>query len=135
VCPGHATAFITTFHDLTCVRMKFPGVPGPRRLRGERARCLRLRKSVKLPLLGEGRPALCRDRHGRGVYLTQHLRETLHILYCVHLGDQRDEVLSPLPPEHRIDLTREGFCYAENFGILSFSVVAQSLVNRPYGWS
>jgi hypothetical protein len=28
-----------------------------------------------------------------------------------------------------IDLTREGFCYAEVFGILSFSVVAQSLVN------
>lgn len=28
-----------------------------------------------------------------------------------------------------IDLTREGFWYAENFGILSFSVVAQSLVN------
>ncbi len=72
-------------------------------LRGERARCLRLRKSVKLPLLGEGRPALCRDRHGRGVCLTQHLRETLHILYCVHLGDQRGEALSPLPPEHGID--------------------------------
>jgi hypothetical protein len=28
-----------------------------------------------------------------------------------------------------IDLTQEGFCYAENFGILSFSVMAQSLVN------
>jgi hypothetical protein len=28
-----------------------------------------------------------------------------------------------------IDLTREGFCYALKVGILSFSVVAQSLVN------
>ena len=28
-----------------------------------------------------------------------------------------------------IDLTREGFCYAKNIGILAFSVVAQSLVN------
>src|SRR5215471_11351808 len=45
----------------------------------------------------------------------------------------------PLPktvvPGGWIDLTREGFCYAENFGILSFSVVAQSLVNWPYGMS
>jgi hypothetical protein len=32
-----------------------------------------------------------------------------------------------------IDLTREGFCYALKVGILSFSVVAQSLVNWPYG--
>src|SRR4029434_3635574 len=28
-----------------------------------------------------------------------------------------------------IDLPQEGFCYASNFGILSFSVVAQSLGN------
>ena len=39
----------------------------------------------------------------------------------------------PLPeavvPGGWIDLTREGFCYASNVGILSFSVVAQSLVN------
>src|SRR6266536_5801869 len=42
----------------------------------------------------------------------------------------------PLPkavvPGGWIDLTREGFCYEENFGILSFSVMAQSLVNWPY---
>jgi hypothetical protein len=39
----------------------------------------------------------------------------------------------PLPvaavPGGWIDLTQEGFCYAENMGILSFSVMAQSLVN------
>src|SRR5262249_60446318 len=42
----------------------------------------------------------------------------------------------PLPeavvPGGWIDLTREGFCYASNVGILSFSVVAQSLVNQLY---
>ncbi len=34
-----------------------------------------------------------------------------------------------------IDLTREGFWYASTVGILSFSVMAQSLVNPPYGSS
>src|SRR5262249_18612213 len=36
-------------------------------------------------------------------------------------------------PGGGIDLTREGFFYALNLGILSFSVMAQSLVNQPYG--
>ena len=40
---------------------------------------------------------------GRGPCFTQHLRETLDIFECVHLGDQRGKALSPLPPEHRID--------------------------------
>src|SRR5215467_6398591 len=38
-------------------------------------------------------------------------------------------------PGGGIDLTREGFFYALNLGILSFSVMAQSLVNQPYGFA
>lgn len=35
--------------------------------------------------------------------LAQQLREALHVLYRVHLCDQRGEALSPVPPEHGID--------------------------------
>ena len=57
---------------------------------------------------------------------------------CVRFRARTLHVAEPPPPKAVvpggwIDLTREGFCYAGNFGILSFSVMAQSLVNGPYG--
>src|SRR5215471_19143525 len=55
---------------------------------------------------------------------------------CVRCRARPLHLAEPPPPKAVvpggwIDLTREGFCYAENFGILSFSVMAQSLVNWP----
>src|SRR5688500_4746549 len=50
--------------------------------------------------------------------------------YTLHLAER------PLPeaavPGGWINLTPEGFSYASNVGIFSFSVMAQSLVNWPY---
>src|SRR4029453_1114633 len=56
---------------------------------------------------------------------------------CVRCRARTLHLAEPPPPKAVvpggwIDLTREGFCYAGNFGILSFSVMAQSLVNWPY---
>src|SRR5215471_16620257 len=56
-------------------------------------------------------------------------------MQSIHSAPRRTPTALAAVPGGWIDLTREGFCYAENFGILSFSVVAQSLVNWPYGSS
>src|SRR5439155_15876183 len=47
----------------------------------------------------------------------------------MHPSPRRTPTATAAVPGGWIDLTREGFCYAKNVGILSFSVVAQSLVN------
>src|SRR5215510_7184644 len=54
-------------------------------------------------------------------------------IQSVHSSPRRTPPAFAAVPGGWIDLTREGFYYAENLGILSFSVVAQSLVNQPYG--
>src|SRR5215831_3499781 len=56
-------------------------------------------------------------------------------MQSIHSSPRRTPAAPAAVPGGWIDLTREGFCYAQNFGILSFSVVAQSLVNWPYGIS
>src|SRR5919198_3595706 len=55
-------------------------------------------------------------------------------MQSIHSSPRRTPTALAAVPGGWIDLTREGFCYAENFGILSFSVVAQSLVNSTHGW-
>ena len=50
-------------------------------------------------------------------------------MQSIHSSPRRTPTALAAVPGGWIDLTREGFCYAENFGILSFSVVAQSLVH------
>ena len=50
-------------------------------------------------------------------------------MQSIHSSPRRTLTAHAAVPDGWIDLTREGFCYAENFGILSFSVVAQSLTN------
>jgi hypothetical protein len=50
-------------------------------------------------------------------------------MQSIHSSPRRTPAALAAVPGGWIDLTREGFCYAENFGILSFSVVAQSLVH------
>jgi hypothetical protein len=54
-------------------------------------------------------------------------------MQSIHSSPRRTPAATAAVPGGWIDLTREGFCYAQSFGILSFSVVAQSLVNWPYG--
>jgi len=50
------------------------------------------------------------------------------LLRLLELGDKLSTPLAAVPGSW-IDLTQEGFCYAENLGLLSFSKVAQSLVH------
>jgi hypothetical protein len=57
---------------------------------------------------------------------------------CVRFRARTLHLAEPPPPKAVspggwIDLTREGSCDAENFGLLSFSVMAQRLVHCPYG--
>ena len=47
----------------------------------------------------------------------------------IHSSPRRTPAAEAAVPGGWIDLTREGFCYANIVSILSFSVVAQSLVN------
>ena len=54
-------------------------------------------------------------------------------IQSIHSSPRRTPAAEAAVPGGWIDLTREGFCYAKIVGILSFSVVAQSLVNWPYG--
>ena len=50
-------------------------------------------------------------------------------MQSIHSSPRRTPTATAAVPGGWIDLTREGFCYAKIVGILSFSVVAQSLVN------
>jgi hypothetical protein len=54
-------------------------------------------------------------------------------IQSIHSSPRRTPTAKAAVPGGWIDLTREGFYYAYYIGILSFSVVAQSLVNGPYG--
>jgi hypothetical protein len=53
----------------------------------------------------------------------------MYQIQSIHSSPRRTPTAKAVVPGGWIDLTREGFYYAENFGIFSFSVVAQSLVN------
>src|SRR5215468_4281414 len=53
-------------------------------------------------------------------------------MQSIHSSPRRTPAAYTAVPGGWIDLTREGFCYAHIVGILSFSGVAQSLVNWPY---